>query len=145
MPTVVRPVENPELALAQPLVDDGPRGGRPTARPLADDLGGLARPHIRRGQDEFGPLVGRQSGEPAARGFGLLVAEFGQGHVDVAQVDVDLMRARLVGGVARDIALALAMADEPQSLGPVLAHRRFLSASNISVQLFNAWCIVAQR
>ena len=55
----------------------------------------------------------RQGGEPAARGFGLLVAKFRQGHVDVAQVDVDLVRARLVRGIARDIALALAMPDEP--------------------------------
>ena len=69
---------------------------------------------------------GRSSGgkrrEPAARGSRLLMPEVGQGHVDVAQVDVDLVRAGLVGGVARDIALALAMAHEPQSLGPVLAH-----------------------
>jgi hypothetical protein len=41
------------------------------------------------------------------------VAKVGQRNVDIAQVDVDLVRASLVGRIASDIALALAMPDEP--------------------------------
>jgi len=63
-----------------------------------------------------------QRREPPAGRFSLLMPKLGQGHVDVAHVDVDLVRAGLVGRIARDIALALPVPDEPQSLGPILAH-----------------------
>ena len=118
-----QPVEDAELALAQPLVDDRPRRAAGQRALLADDLGRLPRADIGRGQDDLGPFVARQRGEPAAGRFGLLDAELGQRHVDVAHVDVDLVRAGLVGGVARDIALALPVPDQPQSFGPVLAHQ----------------------
>src|SRR6185503_18120638 len=64
----------------------------------------------------------RERGEPAARRFRLLAPELGQRHVDVAQLDVDLVRARFVGGIARDIALALSMPHQPQPGGPILPH-----------------------
>ena len=61
-------------------------------------------------------------GEPAPGGFRLAHAELGQRHVDVAHVDVDLVRPGFVGGVPGDIALALAVPDQPQPFGPILAH-----------------------
>ena len=97
----------------------GPAGQRAG---LADQLGGLARADIRRGQDDLGPLVGRQRREIAAGRFRLLQSEVGQRHVDVAHVDVDFMGSGLMRRVARDIALALPMPDQPQALGPILAH-----------------------
>jgi hypothetical protein len=59
-----------------------------------------------------------------AGGRGLAQAEIRQRHVDVANIELDDAVAGGIGTVAGDIALALAMADEPQSLWPILAHRR---------------------
>ena len=81
------------------------------------------------------PLVARQRGEPAAGGLRLLDAERGQRHVDVAHVDVDLVRAGFVGGVARDIALALPVPDEPQPFGPILPHPTILLERQQSIKL----------
>ena len=51
-------------------------------------------------------------------------------HVDVAQVEVDDAEARFMRRVARDIALALPVPDEPQALGPMLALRSFVLLSS---------------
>ena len=89
-----QPVEDPELALAQALVDDGPRRAAGKRALLADDLGGLPGADIGRGQDRS--RAARRAAKPrtSARRLRLLHAELGQGHVDVAHVDVDLVRAR---------------------------------------------------
>ena len=132
-----QPVEDAELALAQPLVDDRPGRAAGERAGLADDLGGLARPHVGRGEDDLGPLVARQSGKPAAGRLGLAKAELGERHVDVADVDVDLVRAGLVGGVAGDIALALPVPHQPQPLGPILPHFALLLRTAQSISRAN--------
>ena len=57
---------------------------------------------------------------PAA--FRLPYAQRGQWHVNVAQIDADLVQSGLVSSIPRYVALTLPMADQPQTLGPVL-HR----------------------
>src|SRR6476661_6192345 len=91
------PVENPELALAQALVDDRPRrtAGK-SARP-ADDLGSLLCADIGRGENDLRSLLARESCKPAPRCFCLAGAKGGPRHVDIAQVDVDFVRAGFVG------------------------------------------------
>src|SRR6185369_18027494 len=77
--------------------------------------------NVRRGENDLGPLVTRQGGKPPPSSLGLLFAEPRQRHVDVAHVDVDLVRSGLVGGITRDVSLALSVPDEPQPLRPILS------------------------
>src|SRR6185437_11189199 len=72
-----QPVENPELALAQALVDDGARRPAGERALLANERRGLLRADVRRGQDQLGPLALRQGGEPPARRSRLVLAEPG--------------------------------------------------------------------
>ncbi len=130
-----QPVENPELALAQPLVDDRVRRAAGERAGAADDLRGLLRPHVRRREDQLGAFLARQCGEPAASGVGLLAPEIGQGHVDVAARDVDLVRAGFVRRVARYVALTLPMPDEPQALRPVLSCRHIETTESTSGEI----------
>ena len=118
------------VTFTQAFVDDRARRAAAQRSGLADRLGGLARSDVGRGQNDFGALVVGQRGEPAAGGVGLTMAELAKRHIDVAHVDVDHQRAGLVRRVARDIALALAVADQPQPRWPILAcahHRPFVS------------------
>src|SRR3569623_474766 len=65
-----QPVENAELALPQPLVDDRLRrtaGKRPG---LADQFGRLPRPDVGRAQDDLRPLQGWKCSKVSPRGFG---------------------------------------------------------------------------
>ena len=117
-----QPVEDAELALAQALVDDRLARLLGDAARLADRLGGLAGADIRRGEDDLGPLALRQRGEPAAERAACSLAELAQRHVDVAHVDVDHAEAGRIGGVARDVAGALPVADDPELFGPSLSH-----------------------
>ena len=112
-----QPVEDPELALAQPLVDDRSRRTAGERALLADDLGGLLRADIGRGQDDLAAArraAATANQRPAASAC--CDAELRQRHVDVAHVDVDLVRAGFIGRIARDIALALPVPDQPQPL-----------------------------
>jgi hypothetical protein len=121
-------IENAELALAQALVDDRlglVAGERPR---LANRLRGLAGAEIGGGQDELRTLGGGKLGEPAACGFGLAEAKVGQRHVDIADIEIDDAVPGGIRLVAGDIALALAMADQPQAFRPILAHRRSFRA-----------------
>ena len=87
-----QPVENAELAFTQALVDECLRLAAGKRAFAADDLRGLLRTDIRRRKNDLRSLLARQSGEPAAGGLGLMDAEGGQRHIDVAQVDADLAR-----------------------------------------------------
>ena len=69
-----------------------------------------------------GRSLRREGGEPAAGRLGLPVPQFGKRHVDVAEVDGDLVQPGFIGCVARDIALALAMPHQPQFRRPILPH-----------------------
>jgi hypothetical protein len=59
-----------------------------------------------------------------AERLGLALAELAQRNVDVAHLEVDHRQAGGVGGVAGDVAGALAVPDDPQFGGPSLSHRR---------------------
>jgi hypothetical protein len=67
-------------------------------------------------------LVVRLAREPAAQGLGLLLAQGAQGHVHIPIGDVDVRQAGGVGRIARDIARALTVSDDPESGGPALLH-----------------------
>ena len=48
--------------------------------------------------------------------------ELAQWHVDIARFNVDQRQPGGVRGVTRDVARALAMAHDPQDVGPLLIH-----------------------
>src|SRR3982751_5983078 len=73
-----QPVENAELALTEPFVDDGARWSVGERSGLADRLGGLSCAHIRRGEDDFGTFSSRQRCEIAAGRFRLPEPEIGE-------------------------------------------------------------------
>ena len=70
------------------------------------------------------------------------MAELGQRHVDVADVDVDVVQPGFMRGVARDIALALPVPDQPQALGPILPHSSLLPGER---KLEAADCVLKWR
>ena len=117
-----QPVENAELAFAQAFVDDGPRRPARERALFTNDRRRLLGPDVGGREDDLRPFVPRKCGEPAAGGLGLLYSKGRERHVDIAHLDVDLVSAGLIGRVARDIALALAMPDQPQPLRPILPH-----------------------
>src|SRR5947209_3247815 len=144
-------VEDAELALAQPLIDDRPRRPAGESALLADERRGLLCADIRRRKNDLRPVIARQRGEPAAGGLRLIDSEGRQRHVDVAQIDVDFVRAGLVGGVSRDIALALAMPHQPQPLRPILTHCRppptaqRISAAIVPLSSLDGPCRICDR
>jgi len=111
-------VEDAELLFAQALVTADRLVGI-GATGLAEQARGLAGPHISAGQDDVGPFVTLAIGEPAAQRLRLPLAQVGQLHVDVAQIEVDPQHPLGMGGVAGDVAGALTMAHDPQARGPV--------------------------
>ena len=115
MPLPGQPVEDAELPLAQPLVDD--HRHVETGR-LEGDLGRLPGADVGRGPHDGRLLVRRLLRGPAAERRGLPPAELGQRHVDVAVGQVEPLEARGLGGVAGDVAGALAVAHDPQAGGP---------------------------
>ena len=68
------------------------------------------------------PLVLGLGGQPPAQRRGLLLPQGTEGHVHVAVGDVDAAKAGGVGGVTGDVAGALAVADDPDAVGPALFH-----------------------
>ena len=111
------PVENAELLLAQPFIDDGAAVRLDSA--LVGDVGcGLASSQVGRGKDCGWPAVGAEAGEPSAKGGRLFVTEWAERNVDVALGDLDHRAAGRVGGVPGEIAGALTVADNPQVVGP---------------------------
>jgi hypothetical protein len=50
------------------------------------------------------------------------MAKLAQWDIDVPDSNVDFMQPRLIGRIARDIALALPVPHEPQLCRPVLPH-----------------------
>ena len=120
-----QPVEDAELLLAQPLVADAGRRrvGR-TAWPACS----ATRTRRRSGARARRATAARRSGS-SSRGMAANQApsasawrspSVGQRHVDVAMGDVDRRQAAELGGVARDVAGALAVPDDPQRLRPLL-------------------------
>ncbi len=63
----------------------------------------MTRAQIRRGEDDVRPILSRDGAEPVSEGYRLALAEVGQGHIDVPDVQVDFLFAGLVRRLARDI------------------------------------------
>ena len=95
-------------------------GAEPARR--LDELGRAPGAQVGRGQDDVRAARGRHRSRTSARAPRLLLAERAQGHVDVPLGDVDQREAGGVGGVARDVARALAVTDDPKALRPSLLH-----------------------
>ncbi len=119
-----QPVEDAELALAQALVDGVFDEGRIEAAVFPDDLGRPLRPLIGRGQDDLGPAVGRKVAEPGAQGLRLHHTPVAERDIDIPLLDGDPRRSGRVGGVARDVAGALAVTHHPEVFGPSRSHER---------------------
>jgi hypothetical protein len=117
-----QPVEDAEFLLAQPLVLDEVRRVHVKAAGALDQRRRLERAPVGRGQDHIGLLVPGHFREPAAEGARLLLAQAAERHVDVATAGIDMRQAGSVGCVARDIAAAFAVADDPQPARPSLRH-----------------------
>ncbi len=122
-----QPVEDAELLFAQPLVADAGDGadvavGLVSVRAQCgeDAVAGLAGADVGRAEHDLRLLVARQGGEPVAERVALLLAERRQRHVDIAIGDIDRGKAAELGRVAGDVAGALAVADDPERLRPLL-------------------------
>ena len=115
-------IEDTELLLAQALVDDK-RVAFDTDTPCSlDDLGRALRSEIGRGQHDVGAFICGQGGKPASKGTRLFFSERAQRDIDIPVGDIDIGQTGGMGGIACDIAGALAMADDPEALRPAL-HR----------------------
>jgi hypothetical protein len=117
-----KPVEDSELAFAEPLVDYQRRLVPDETAGLADRPGRLPRTHVGRAQDDLRLLLVGKRCEPMPQCSGLPPAKVAQRNIDVAHVDIDGPEACCVCSVACDIAGALTMPDDPQSFGPALPH-----------------------
>src|SRR5665213_852929 len=70
-------IENAEFLLAKALVDhqSGRVAGVGEFAQCLEDIGRLARPQIRRGNDNRGPLINGEFAEPVAESYSLSLAE----------------------------------------------------------------------
>jgi len=107
-----QPVEDAELLFTQPLVHTDLLIGRTAAR-SAEDLSRLDGADIGRSEHYLRAAMLFARGEPFAECPRLLFAQLGQRHIDVAAVERDPERARGIRGIARNIAGALSVADDP--------------------------------
>lgn len=85
-------------------------------------LGRLNCAEVRRGQHNLGPLIRWKFGKPVDQGKRLLLAKIVQGDIDIALGDIDAAKARRVGEIARDMAGALPVADNPKARRPARLH-----------------------
>ena len=85
-PPARHPVEQAQVALAQPLVEHRPRGTVPAVQGV---LHRARRAHVGGTQHDLGTLVGRQPGEMASERPGLLDPVVGQRCVRVPVVEVE--------------------------------------------------------
>lgn len=111
MPNRVRPSDT-EFLFAKPLVDADFLVRLATAG-LAENLGRLDRANIGRGEHDLGSAIFLSGREPLAKRARLLHPELRQRHVDIAVIELDTLGTGGIGGVARNIARALAVADDP--------------------------------
>jgi len=63
----------------------------------------MSRAQIRRGEDDIRPILSREGAEPVSECYRLTLAEVGQRHIDVADVQVDSLFAGFMRRLARDI------------------------------------------
>ena len=119
-----QPVEDAELLLAQPLVDDQLRRVLSDAADRADQLRRRLRAAIRRDQHDVRTLIRRQGREPPAKGDRLLLAQAAQGDVGISDRNVDLCQSGGVCCVTCDIAGALPMSNDPKPFRPTLLHNQ---------------------
>ena len=115
-------VEHAEFLFAQALVGAHAQQAV-TVEVTHHKVGRLGGAHVRRVQHHGRALILGQGREPGAEGIGLALAQFGQGHVDIAFGNVDMVSRGRFSQIARDIACALAVPDDPDFLWPFLFHR----------------------
>src|SRR5712675_2161886 len=96
-------VEDSKLLLAKPLVNNERIRILAHSSGLDDESGRMTRAQIRRSEDDVRPILSRDGAEPVSEGYRLALAEVGQRHIDVADVQVDFLFAGLVRRLARDI------------------------------------------
>src|SRR5207302_3586152 len=72
-----QPVEDAELALAQPLIDDGSRRTAGERALLTDERRGLLGADVRRRKNDLRPVIAWQRGEPTPGRLRLLHAQRG--------------------------------------------------------------------
>ena len=115
-------VEDPELALAQPLVGDD----LDVQASRRDDVTGrLHRAHVRRADDGVGALAARLLAQPHAERVGLLDTEVRQRDVHVTVGEVEPLELPGTSRIVGDVAEALSVPEQPEG-GELVSHRRRL-------------------
>jgi hypothetical protein len=122
-PCAGEPIQDPELLLPQPFVNNEGvlLGANATFR--LDQLGRVPGPQVRGCEDDIGPLRGREAGEPASEDTRLLLTEGAQGDVDVTIGYVDVPEPCSMSGIASDVAGAFPVTHDPKAFRPPLMHR----------------------
>lgn len=108
-------VEHAEFLFAKPLVDMDAFALQ--SERVAQRRAGFDGARERRGHEALRSQFGRLRGEPRSQRVGLPPSEIGQRDIRVAARELDQVVAGLFGGVPRNIACTLSVADDPEACG----------------------------
>ena len=127
-------IQAAEFLFAQALV--GNEGQPAAVEPALRDqeLRGLARAHVRRGQNGRRPLIGRKRCDVAPERPRLSLTEWRQWHVDIAPGDFDDVQPSLLRNVARHIAGAFSVTNQHSERGKGVTRPSFANVRNASAR-----------
>lgn len=113
-------IEHSEFLFAQALVNDKRVGVGVHAGGFHDKTSGVARANVGRSENNVRAFLRRQIAEPFADRNRLALPQRRQRDIYVPDVEIDPRLAGFNGGIARDIAGGLAVADDVDEIRPDL-------------------------